>query len=160
MIKQLIFITIILVLNQSFAAAQKAEEKKPFPVTFTDIAQKAGIRDTNFYGGVDSKTYIIETNGCGVAFFDYDNDGWMDVFVMNGTRLEGFPKGKEPTTHLYRNNKNRTFTDVTKKAGLERTGWGSGVTIGDYDNDGFEDIFLTYYGQNVLYHNKGNGTVC
>ncbi len=130
---------------------------KPFAVTFVDIAKNAGLTDTTIYGGVNSKKYIIETNGCGVAFFDYDNDGWMDLFVMSGTKLEGFTKGQEPTNHLYKNNKNGTFTDVTEKSGLRRTGWGSGVTIGDYDNDGNEDLFLTYYGQNVLYRNIGNG---
>ncbi len=129
-----------------------------FPVMFTDIAKQANLSDATIYGGINSKKYIIETNGCGVAFFDYDNDGWTDVFVMNGTRLEGFPKGKEPTNHLYRNNKNGTFTDVTDKANLRRTGWGSSVTIGDYDNDGNDDLFLTYYGQNVLYRNNSNGS--
>lgn len=156
--KRFIFIFTILISAQTFAFAQKGENAKPFPATFTDIAKKAGINDTTVYGGVESKTYIIETNGCGVAFFDYDNDGWTDVFVMNGSKLEGFPKGKETTNHLYRNNKNGTFTDVTKKAGLEKTGWGSGVAIGDYDNDGNEDLFLTYYGENIFYKNNGNGT--
>ena len=143
------------IVSQICAYAQTA---KPFPVTFTDIAKQAGVSDTNVYGGVDSKKYIIETNGCGVAFFDYNNDGWTDFFVSNGTKLEGFPKGKEPTVHLYRNNKNGTFTDVTEKAGLHVTGWGASVAIGDYDNDGNEDLFLTYYGQNVLFRNNGNGT--
>ncbi len=154
--RKLSFAFIVGFLCLSFASAQTKET--PFPVTFTDIAIQAGVSDTTIYGGVNSKKYIIETNGCGVAFFDYDNDGWMDILVMNGTRLEGFPKGEEPTIHLYRNNKNGTFTDVTEMAGLRRTGWGSGVAIGDYDNDGNEDLFLTYYGQNVLFRNKGNGT--
>jgi enediyne biosynthesis protein E4 len=154
--KKLLFVFITIVFCQSFAASQTSD--KPFPVTFTDIAAQAGIKDSTIYGGVNSKKYIIETNGCGVAFFDYDNDGWTDIFVMNGSRLEGFAKGTEPSNHLYKNNKNGTFTDVTDKANLRRTGWGSGVAVGDYDNDGNEDLFLTYYGQNVLYRNRGNGS--
>jgi len=105
---------------------------------------------------VDTKSYIIEVVGCGVAFIDYDNDGWMDLFVLSGTRLEGPPLGA--TNRLYKNNRDGTFTDVTVKAGLVRTGWASAVTVGDYDNDGFDDIFITYYGQNVLYHNNGDET--
>src|SRR5204863_447975 len=99
-----------------------------------------------------------ETTGCGVAFYDYDNDGWLDIFLVNGTRLEGFPKGQEPTSHLFKNNRDGTFTDVTLKAGIAHSGWGQGVCIGDYDNDGFEDLFASYFGKNVLYHNNGDGT--
>jgi enediyne biosynthesis protein E4 len=153
--KKLYFVFLIIIVSQICTYGQVT---KPFPVTFTDIAKQAGVNDTNVYGGIDSKKYIIETNGCGVAFFDYNNDGWTDVLVSNGTKLEGFPKGQEPTIHLYHNNKNGTFTDVTIKAGLRLTGWGAGVAIGDYDNDGNEDLFLTYYGQNVLFRNNGNGT--
>ncbi len=141
-----------------FIFAQNSTDHQMFPVTFADIADQAGLREPTIYGGVDSKKYIIETNGCGVAFFDYDNDDWIDILIMTGTRLEGFPKGKEPTNRLYRNNRNGTFSDVTDKAGLRRSGWGSGVAVGDYDNDGNEDLFLTYYGQNVLYRNNGDGT--
>ncbi len=126
--------------------------------TFVDIAAQAGLTQPIIYGGLETKKYIIETNGCGVAFYDYDNDGWMDIFVMSGRRLEDAPKGQEPTNRLYRNNRNGKFTDVTKQAGLTRTGWASGLCIGDYDNDGFDDLFLTYWGSNVLYHNNGNGT--
>ena len=129
-----------------------------FPVTFVDVAARAGLTEPTIYGGVEQKRYIIETNGCGVAFFDYDADGWMDVLLLNGTRLEGFPRGKEPTNRLYRNNRNGTFSDVTQRAGLRREGWASAVCVGDYDNDGFEDLFITYWGQNVLYHNTGDAT--
>ena len=108
------------------------------------------------YGGVDTKHYILEVVGCGVAFIDYDNDGWQDLFVLSGTRLDGDPAGA--TNRLYKNNRNGTFTDVTEQAGLRRTGWASAVTVGDYDNDGFDDLFITYYGRNVLYRNNGNGT--
>lgn len=128
----------------------------PFHARFTDIAEQAGLRAPVVYGGVTEKQYILETVGCGVAFVDYDNDGWMDIFVLSGTRF-----GKDPddaTNRLYHNNRNGTFTDVTDKAGLRRTGWASAVTVGDYNNDGFEDLFVTYWGQNVLYKNNGDGT--
>src|SRR5678816_3942235 len=125
--------------------------------TFTDVAAKAGLTQPTVYGGIDRKRYIIETNGCGVAFYDYDQDGWMDLLVLSGTRLEGFPKEKEPTTRLYRNNRNGTFTDITAGSGLERVGWASGVSIGDYDNDGDDDLFITYWGTNALFRNDGKG---
>ena len=128
----------------------------PFNAFFTDVAAAAGLTAPIIYGGVDKKDFIFETVGCGVAFFDYDNDGWLDIFLLSGTRLEGAPK--EATNRLYKNNRNGTFTDVTAQAGLTRTGWASAVTIADYNNDGFEDIFITYYGQQVLYKNNGNGT--
>ncbi len=124
--------------------------------TFTDIAAAAGLTQPISYGGVGSKKYIIETNGCGVAFYDYDNDGWVDILTLSGSKLEGAPK--EATNRLYKNNRNGTFTDVTAKAGLTRSGWASALTIGDYDNDGWDDLFITYWGNNVLYHNNGNGT--
>lgn len=125
---------------------------------FVDEAQKAGLNAPNTFGGVDTKKFIIETTGTGVAIFDYDNDGWPDIFVVNGTTLDPLPGKKPPTNHLYHNNHNGTFTDVTLKAGLAHTGWGQGVCVGDYDNDGNEDLFVTYYGKNVLYRNNGNGT--
>ena len=126
--------------------------------SFSDVATSAGLKARNYFGGETRKKYILETTGCGVAFFDYDNDGWLDIFVVNGSRLEGFPQGKEPTNHLYHNNHDGTFTDVTQKAGLLKHGWGQGVCVGDYDNDGFEDLFVTYWGQNILYRNNGDGT--
>lgn len=129
-----------------------------FPITFVDVAARAGLSEPTVYGGVERKRFIIETNGCGVAFVDYDNDDWVDILLLNGTRLEAFPKGKEPTNKLYRNNRDGTFQDVTTKAGLNRTGWASGVSIGDYDNDGDSDFFITYWGQNLLYRNNGGGT--
>jgi hypothetical protein len=129
---------------------------RPFPARFTDVAKAAGLTHPSVYGGVDAKSVIIEVVGCGVAFLDYDNDGWLDVFVLSGTRLDGPPPGT--TNRLYKNNRDGTFTDVTDKAGLTRTGWASAVTVGDYDNDGFDDLFVTYYGHNVLYRNNGDGT--
>jgi hypothetical protein len=129
---------------------------RPFLAHFTDVARQAGLTEPIIYGGLESKNYIVEVVGCGIAFIDYDDDGWMDLFVLNGTRLEGDPPGT--TNRLYKNNRNGTFTDVTAKAGLVRAGWASAVTAGDYDNDGFDDIFITYYGHTVLYHNNGDGT--
>jgi hypothetical protein len=165
---RLFFILAFILLIASQASAQQpvqiastAKEKNPtnvFPVSFVDIASTAGLTEATVYGGLEQKRYIIETNGCGVAFFDYDSDGWIDVLLLSGTRLGGFPIGKEPTNKLYRNNRNGTFTDVTLKAGLRRGGWASSVCIGDYDSDGNEDLFITYWGQNVLYHNNGNAT--
>ena len=129
---------------------------RPFLARLTDVAKEAGLTQPLIYGGVDSKSYIIEVVGCGLAFIDYDNDGWVDLFVLSGTRLEDVPPGT--TNRLYKNNRDGTFTDVTVKSGLVRTGWASAVTVGDYDNDGFDDLFITCYGRNVLYHNNGDGT--
>ncbi|HXY51455.1 MAG TPA: CRTAC1 family protein [Terriglobales bacterium] len=134
-----------------------AQQPKPAPrmANFIDVAEKSGLTMMNVFGGKDTKKYIIETTGTGVAIFDYDNDGWPDIFVVNGTTLEGFPASKAPTNHLYRNNHDGTFTDVTVQSGLAATGWGQGVCVGDYDNDGWEDLYVTYYGKNRLYHNQG-----
>ena len=137
---------------------EKSNQTSDFPVTFVDVAASAGLSDPIIYGGIQQKKYIIETNGSGVAFLDYDNDGWVDIVLLNGTRLEGFPKGKEPTIKLYRNQRNGSFSDTTARAGLRNTGWASAICAGDYDNDGHEDLYLTYWGQNVLYRNNGNGT--
>jgi enediyne biosynthesis protein E4 len=135
------------------------QTKSNTPVAhFTDVASRAGLTAPVIFGGENTKKYILETTGTGVAIFDYDNDGWPDIFVVNGTKLEGLPPGKAPTSYLYHNNHDGTFTDVTEKAGLAHTGWGQGVCVGDYDNDGFEDLYVTYYGKNILYHNNGNGT--
>ena len=138
------------------AQAKPAPSGRPFNAHFTDVAAEAGLRASVIYGGVESKKYILEANGCGCAFIDYDNDGWMDIFLLSGTRLEGAPP--EATNRLYRNNRDGTFTDVTEKAGLKAVGWANGVCVGDYNNDGFDDIFCTYFGQNRLYRNNGNGT--
>src|SRR5271165_49496 len=131
----------------------------PPPIAyFTDIAAKAGLTSKVTFGGAATKKYIIETTGTGVAIFDYDNDGWPDIFLVNGTTLDGLPAGASATNHLYHNNHDGTFTDVTQKSGLAHSGWGQGVCVGDYDNDGYDDLFVTYYGKNVLYHNNGDGT--
>ena len=144
--------------------AQRPIRSRSWPVRFTDIAERAGLREPTVYGGVDRKRFIIETNGAGVALVDYDHDGWLDALVLSGTRLtEGsrheatYPAGSAPTNRLYRNRRDGTFEDVTDASGLRRTGWASSVCAGDYDNDGRIDLFLTYYGQNVLYRNRGGG---
>ena len=123
---------------------------------FIDVAKAAGLTETMPYGGTTDVKYIIESMGGGCAFFDYDNDGWMDIFIVCGRKLEGIPPGA--SNRLYHNNRDGTFKDVTAKAGLIDAGWGTGVCVGDYNNDGFEDLFVTYYGQNKLYHNNGDGT--
>jgi enediyne biosynthesis protein E4 len=127
-------------------------------VTFVNVAQQAGLITKTTFGGEHKNKYLLETTGCGVAFYDYDNDGWLDIFLVNGSKLEGFPPGQEPTSRLFKNNRDGTFTDVTAKAGLVHSGWGQAVCVGDYDNDGNDDLFVTYFGKNVLYHNNGNGT--
>lgn len=127
-------------------------------MSFVNVAHEAGLNAKTIFGGEHKNKYLLETTGCGVAFYDYDNDGWLDIFLVNGWRLEGFPAGQEPTSHLFKNNRDGTFTDVTAKSGLAHSGWGQGVCVGDYDNDGFEDLFVTYFGKNALYHNNGDGT--
>src|SRR5438445_2283118 len=143
----------ILLLVLTALRAPFAQAQTPRIADFEDIAEKSGITIMNVFGGVDTKKYIIETTGTVVAVFDYDNDGWPDIFIVNGTTLQGFPARNGPTSHLYHNNQDGTFTDVTVKAGLVATGWGQGVCVGDYDNDGWEDLYVTYYGKNRLYHN-------
>jgi hypothetical protein len=128
-------------------------------VQFIDVAQQAGLTTPNVWGGIDTKRIIIETKGSGLAFFDYDNDGWLDIYLTNGSRLDAhWAPGREPATHLYKNNRDGTFTDVTDKSGLGRTGWQTGVCVGDYDNDGWDDLFCAFWGHNILFHNNGNGT--
>lgn len=129
---------------------------RPFNARFTDIAAAAGLLAPTIYGGTDHNDYILEADGCGCAFIDYDNDGWMDLFILSGTRLTGAPTGT--SNRLYKNNRDGTFTDVTRQAGLEAVGWANAVCIGDYNNDGFEDMFCTYWGHNKLYRNLGDGT--
>ena len=136
-----------------------------WPVQFVDVATSAGLTHPSVYGGIDRKRFIIETNGAGVAWLDYDRDGWTDALVLSGTRLvDGerrdatFPAGEAPSNRLYRNRGDGTFVDVTERTGLLRTGWASGVCAGDYDNDGWLDLYLTYYGQNVLYRNESGAS--
>ncbi len=155
---------LLLVLG-SFVALPSSNAQTPAPAVvshnhpaqpianFVDIASKAGLTAQEIFGGVNTKKYIIETTGTGVAIFDYDNDGWPDIFIVNGRQLGPAATSPAPISHLYRNNHDGTFTDVTVQAGLAQTGWGQGVCVGDYDNDGWEDLYVTYYGKNRLYHN-------
>ncbi len=128
-------------------------------IRFTDVAQKAGMDVRMINGGTGTKKYIFESTGSGVALIDYDRDGYPDIFLVNGNRLESFAPSAAPTNHLFHNNRDGTFTDMTVRAGVASSGWGQGVCAGDFDNDGFDDLFVTYYGrQNILYHNNGDGT--
>ena len=154
----------LLSLNHQAVARPPAEgvqsgQEKTGGVTFLDVAQSAGLTISNVWGGRDAQKYIVEVKGSGLAFFDYDLDGWLDVYLSNGVRFEeAYTPATAPISRLYRNNRNGTFTDVTTRAGVGRTGWGTGVCIGDYDNDGWDDLFCTYWGHNVLFHNNGDGT--
>jgi hypothetical protein len=122
--------------------ARKKLSGKPFAARFTDIAAEAGLTMSFTSGNEKTKRYIIEANGTGVAFVDYDNDGWLDVFLVNGSTLEAVPR--DATSKLYRNTRDGKFQDVTAEANVARSGWGNDVCTGDIDNDGFEDVFVTY----------------
>lgn len=142
--------------RQAFAFGPSAAKvQAPFS-HFVDVAEAAGLTKTMYYGDGTKATYITEIMGGGCAFFDYDNDGWMDIFILGGRTLASVPAGA--SNRLYRNNRDGTFTDVTREAGLLDAGWAVGVCVGDYNNDGFEDLYVTYYGQDRLYRNNGNGT--
>lgn len=122
--------------KRSLVLQATASANPASPVQFVDVAREAGLTTTNVWGGTDHKRYIIEAKGSGIAFFDYDHDGWLDIYLTNGTRFgEQWPAGQAPTSHLYKNNRDGTFTDVTEKSGLARTGWQTGICVGDYDND-------------------------
>ena len=138
-----------------FASMPDAGTERPFS-NFVDVSEAAGLTKVMFYGAGTHATYLTEIMGGGCAFFDYDNDGWMDVFVLGGRLLESIPPGA--SNRLYHNNRDGTFSDVTEKAGLLDAGWAVGVCVGDYNNDGYEDLFVTYFGQNRLYRNNGDGT--
>ena len=125
-------------------------------ILFRDATQLAGIHFVH-NNGAFGKKYLPETMGPGVAFIDYDNDGWQDIFFVNGTDWPGHPS-KHSTPKLYRNNHDGTFTDVTHKSGLDVEMFGMGVAVDDYDNDGYDDLFVTAMGQNHLFHNNGKGT--
>jgi len=131
----------------------------PSPAWFVDVAGNAGISVRNVNGSAEAKRYILEATGSGVAILDYDRDGWQDIFLVNGTTFDATAASKnKPTSHLFHNNHDGTFADVTTRSGLAFTGWGQGACVGDYDNDGYDDLYVTAYGKNHLFHNQGNGT--
>ena len=129
----------------------------PTPAWFVDVAPKAGVTVLDVNGSATNKRYIVEATGSGVAILDYDNDGYPDIFLVNGQELTPDPKQPAPTSHLFHNNHDGTFTDVTAGSDLEGTAWGQGACVGDYDNDGLDDLYVTGYGKNRLFHNLGHG---
>jgi enediyne biosynthesis protein E4 len=129
----------------------------PFNAGFVNVGAQAGLKAPVIYGDDGVVDYVVESMGCGAAFIDYDNDGWQDIIVLTGQR-RFMPNPKDATIRLYHNNRDGTFKDITAQSGLGRGGiWATGITVGDYDNDGFDDIFITCYGQNILFHNDGQG---
>lgn len=157
----LVFLANFNVNGQGVATRNAAPERrgtfsgKPWNVKLQDVSASAGLRTATVAGGEKSKRYIIEANGTGLAFFDYDNDGFLDILLVNGSRLEGAPL--TATNKLYRNTGKGTFDDVSTQAGITQKGWGNGVCAGDFDNDGFTDLFITYWGPNHLLRNSGKG---
>ncbi len=131
---------------------------KSGPVVFEDISEKSGLAKWTYKMGTPAKDYIIETKGSGVGLIDYDNDGWLDIYIVNGSTVDAL-SGKETPPHaaLFHNNHDGTFTDVAAKAGVTNDRWGFGVSIADYDNDGWPDIYVSNFGNNRLYHNDHNG---
>ena len=130
-----------------------AEDK----ISFTDITEAAGLQ-FHHTDGRSGQRYFLETVGSGAAFFDYDRDGWIDIYFVNGADLPGFYSPQSPTNRLYRNNGDGTFRDVTEPAGVGDTGYGAGCAVGDYNNDGNLDLYVTNFGTNMLYRNNGDGT--
>ena len=129
------------------------------PVIFEDVTKKSGLDKFKHVSGSPGKNLILEAPGSGVAILDYDNDGWPDIYLVNGSTLDAM-RGKEkpPRAALFHNNHDGTFTEVTEKAGVANERWGFGVAVGDYDNDGWPDLYVTNYGKNRLYHNNHDGT--
>ncbi len=129
------------------------------PIVFQDVTKAAGLAGWRHVMGGPEKTFILESNGSGIGLIDYDNDGWLDIYLVNGSTFPAL-QGKEspPQAALFHNNHDGTFTDVAERAGVTNDRWGFGVTVGDYDNDGWPDIFVSNYGNNRLYHNNHDGT--
>src|SRR5207253_726604 len=143
--------------SRSARQAGSASRRPTSSISFSDVTRASGI-DFHLMCGSPEKRYIMETMCGGIAVFDYDNDGWMDIFLVNGSTLEDLRSGKCQPSKLYRNNHDGTFTDVTSKAGLNHCGWGFGAAVGDYDNDGWEDLYVTYLDGAVLFNNNRDGT--
>jgi hypothetical protein len=150
-------VLVLLLLPAGPAAAQEAPAEK-LAVRFIDATRDAGIDFQLTCGSGADKLYIMETMCGGVAFFDYDNDGWMDLLLVNGSTLEQVRENGGSPSKLYRNNRDGTFADVTTSSGLDFRGWGMGVAVGDYDNDGWSDLYITHLLGGVLYRNQGDGT--
>ena len=161
MLRAAITLLLLILTCATFAAAQgkaspyPASAAHPSPAWFVDVARTAGLSVRNVNGSATQKKYIVESTGSGVAILDYDRDGWQDIFLVNGAELNGTVGSAAPSNHLFHNNHDGSFTDVTAKTALISSGWGQGACIGDYDNDGFDDIFVTSYGKNRLFHNDG-----
>lgn len=159
------FLTGILAFAQGIAPADRPSAARPpssgipFRATFTDVSKQAGLTGKFVQGNPANRRYIVEANGAGVAMVDFDNDGLLDIFLVNGSRFEKSPPGVSlPANYLYRNQGDGRFLDVTGKAGVGRSGWGNGVCAGDFDNDGYTDLYVTYWGRNSLFRNTGEGT--
>src|SRR5437867_6984263 len=141
------------------AAIPKPSQHAATGVTYSDQTASSGLGSFKHVSGSPLKNYIIEATGSGCAFLDYNNDGWLDVFLVNGSTLEALRgSAPAPKAALYRNNRDGTFTDVTAVAGVSNERWGQGVCAGDFDNDGWEDLYVTNFGKNRLYRNNGDGT--
>ena len=166
-LRQLIFAALVASLfwTELQAPAQSPAPKTPPAsslVTYEDVTEKAGIHFKHSFGE-QKLSSIMEATGSGCAWIDYNNDGLLDLYVVSGRYIDGVtrfskPEGADATNHLYRNNGDGTFTDVTAQAGVAGKGFGMGVTVGDYDNDGYEDMYVTNWNSSILYHNNGNGT--
>jgi enediyne biosynthesis protein E4 len=132
---------------------------KTGPIVFGDISEKSGLASWTHKMGRPTKDYIIETKGSGVCLLDYDNDGWLDIYIVNGSTLDALNgKAAAPYAALFHNNHDGTFTDVSAKAGVTNGRWGFGCAVADYDNDGWPDLYVSNFGKNRLYHNNHNGT--
>src|SRR6266404_3678945 len=137
--------------------ARSVTPSQAAPVQFADVTRKAGL-SFHLVCGTPEKRYIMDAMCGGVAAFDFDNDGWVDILLINGSTLEDLRAGKCHPPKLYRNNHDGTFSDVSARAGINFCGWGMGVAVGDYDNDGWEDVYITSLQGGRLYHNNGDGT--
>jgi enediyne biosynthesis protein E4 len=151
-------LAVTLLASQALVRSGEPQPRGALPFSFTDTSSAAGLTAITVYGGTETNKYLLETTGCGVAVLDIDNDGFLDLFIVNGSVLGGFPAGQEPRGHLYRNRGDGTYEDVTASSGIVQTGWGQAACSGDYDNDGADDLFITSWGQNRLYRGRGDGT--